>query len=74
MSTDTENTQNLAKGILGDKLIRINPPTGKCYIWENDRTTIDSYRNIVTAYCQRLSVLALGSEVSGDQLGIQKGQ
>jgi len=74
MSTDTENTQNLAKGILGSKLIRINPPTGNCYLWENDKTIINSYRQIVKAYCQRLSVLALGSEVSGDQLGIQKGQ
>jgi patatin-like phospholipase/acyl hydrolase len=74
MSTDTENTQNLAKGILGSKLIRINPPTGNCYLWENDRIIIDNYRDKVAAYCQRLNVLALGSEVSGDQLGIQNGQ
>jgi patatin-like phospholipase/acyl hydrolase len=74
MATDTENTQNLAKGILGSKLIRINPPVGKCYLWENDKTTINSYREIVKSYCQSVNVLALGSEVSGDQLGIQKGQ
>lgn len=56
MSTDTETSHNLAAAIMGSKLIRINPPNvGRCYIWESDKEIIQSYKNIISSFCDVLS-------------------